>query len=122
MDTSRQAKLKLTKSRVFKSEIPYEIITLEDKINGDEYDFNIYDDCDVPFLNDKTEMGKVIRKTIIDGDIDDDCATDNEQKEDAKEMMRKELLGAITKYQQEKKDGTVECYIKNLNNKRFNHQ
>ena len=122
MDTSRQAKLKLTKSRVFKSEIPYEIITLEDTINGDEYDFNIYDDCDVPFLNDKTEMGKVIRKTIIDGDIDDDCATDNEQKEDAKEMMRKELLGAITKYQQEKKDGTVECYIKNLNNKRFNHQ
>ena len=45
-------------------------------------------------------MGKVIRKTIIDGDIDDDCATDNEKKEDAKEMIRKELLGAITKYQQ----------------------
>lgn len=76
---------------MFKQEIPYDIITLEDKITGQATDFNIYEDSDVPFLNDKTEMGKVIRKTIIDGEIDDDCATDEEQMEDAKDMMLKEL-------------------------------
>ena len=98
MDNSTHRTSKPTKSRVFKPEIPYDVITLEDKLTGEEHDFNIYDDCDVPFLNNKSEMGKVIRKTIIDGDIDDDCATDEEQIEDAKDMMRKELLSAINKY------------------------
>jgi hypothetical protein len=35
--------------------------------------FNLYNDKDLPFLNAKTEMGTVIRTTIIDGDVDDDC-------------------------------------------------
>ncbi len=83
---------------MFKAEIPYDIITLEDKLTGEGTDFNIYEDSDLPFMNDKTEMGKEIKKTIIDGDIDDDCATDEEQMEDAKEMMLKELFGAISKY------------------------
>lgn len=35
--------------------------------------FQLYQDKDLPFLNSSTEMGTVIRKTIIDGDVDDDC-------------------------------------------------
>lgn len=72
----------------------------------------------MPFLNDKSDMGKIIRKTIIDGDIDDDCATDEEQLEDAKEMMHDHLLEAINKYHQERRDGTLDNYIKNINYKR----
>lgn len=29
-------------------------------------------------MNVKTEMGTIIKKTIIDGDVDDDCQTDEE--------------------------------------------
>jgi len=43
-------------------------------------------------------MGVIIRKTIIDGDVDDDCATDGEQKNDAKDMLKNELATAINKY------------------------
>jgi len=83
---------KETRSRVFKHRVKHEILSLEDKKNGDLVDFHIYDEKDVPFLNDKSEMGKVIRKTIIEGDIDDDCQTDEEQLDDAKGMMHQQLL------------------------------
>lgn len=42
-------------------------------------------------MNVKSEMGTVIKKTIIDGDVDDDCQTDEEQRCDAKSMLRSEL-------------------------------
>ena len=72
-DSRPLRKSKETKSRVFKNRIPHDLITFEDKVSGDLIDFNLYEQRDVPFLNDKSEMGKIIRKTIIDGDIDDDC-------------------------------------------------
>lgn len=36
-------------------------------------------------------MGTIMRKTIIDGDVDDDCMTDEEQKNDARGMLKIEL-------------------------------
>lgn len=36
-------------------------------------------------------MGIIMRKTIIDGGVDDDCQTDGEQKNDAKDMLKNEL-------------------------------
>lgn len=77
--------------------------------------FQLYQDKDLPFLNSSSEMGTVIRKTIIDGDVDDDCQTDQEQRSDAKEMLRNELTLAINKYLGDKKDGTQANFIKNLN-------
>lgn len=60
-------------------------------------------------------MGVIIRKTIIDGDVDDDCQTDGEQRNDAKDMLKNELAQAINKYLQEKRDGTTANFIKNIN-------
>lgn len=61
-------------------------------------------------------MGEIMRKTIIDGDVDDDCQTDDEQKTDAKGMLKNELLTAINKYLQDKRDGTsANNFIKNVN-------
>lgn len=64
---------------------------LEDKCSGAMLDFNLYHDKDLPFMNANTEMGTIIRKTIIDGDVDDDCQTDEEQRGDAKSMLKNEL-------------------------------
>lgn len=65
-------------------------------------------------------MGTVMRKTIIDGDVDDDCQTDEDQKSDAKGMLRNELSQAINKYLSDKRDGTTANFIKNINaQKRF---
>lgn len=60
-------------------------------------------------------MGVIIRKTIIDGDVDDDCATDGEQRNDAKDMLKNELANAINKYLSDKRDGTQANFIKNIN-------
>ena len=67
--------------------------------------FSLYNDKDLPFLNSSTEMGTVIKKTIIDGDVDDDCQTDQEQRSDAKDMLKNELAQAITKFLSDKRDG-----------------
>lgn len=49
-------------------------------------------------MNAKGDMGEIMRNTIIDGDVDDDCQTDDEQKNDAKAMLKNELSMAINKY------------------------
>lgn len=86
--------------------IKFEKFSLEDKLTGEKKDFHLYKEKDLPFLNEKTEMGAVMRKTIIDGDVDDDCATDDEQMDDAKCMLKNELANAINKFLQDKKDNT----------------
>ena len=47
--------------------------------------------------------------------MDDDCQTDTEQKEDAKSMLRDEVKNAINRFLQDRRDGTAEMSIKNLN-------
>ena len=49
-------------------------------------------------------MGEVMRSAIIDGDIDDDCQSDEEQVEDAQKMLKDELIKAIAQYKEEKKE------------------
>jgi len=84
-------------------------------MTGEKKDFKLYKEKDLPFLNAKTEMGAVMRKTIIDGDVDDDCATDEEQMDDAKFMLKNELANAINRFLDDKKDNTQHIFIKNLN-------
>ena len=51
----------------------------------------------------------------------DDCLTDDEQLRDAKAMVNEDLKKAVNEFKREKRDGTVELYVKNLNTyKRFN--
>jgi hypothetical protein len=57
----------------------------------------------------------MIRKNIIQGSVDYDCQTDEEQRDDAKRMLRDEVRSAIGKFLQDKKDGVAEANIKNLN-------
>ena len=47
--------------------------------------------------------------------MDDDCQTDDEQRSNAKNMLRSEVDKAITKFMQDKRDGTIEVSIKNFN-------
>ena len=52
--------------------------------------------------------------------MDDDCQTDDEQRSNAKNMLRSEVEKAITKFMQDKRDGTIEVSIKDFNlKKRF---
>lgn len=78
----------------------------------------MYHESDLPFLDPRNASSALIRDNIIRGEVDDDCQTDDEQKNDAKKMLRREIDQAITKYQQEKRDGTAEMSIKNLNLKK----
>jgi hypothetical protein len=88
---------------------------LEDKCTGQKVNFSLYSDKDLPFLNSNSEMGTVIRKTIIDGDVDDDCQTDQEQRSDAKDMLKNELAQAISKFLSDKRDGIQANFVKNIN-------
>ena len=47
------------------------------------------------------------------GEVDDDCQTDDDQREDAKRMLRSEVKQAINKFLQDKRDATVDREIKN---------
>ena len=78
--------------------IDYEILELEDKLSGTIHDFHVYNDADLPFLNPRNEGSSLIRQNLIHGEVDDDCQTDDEQKEDAKGMLRNEAKTAILKY------------------------
>ncbi len=71
---------------------------MEDKLTGCDVAFSIVEDKDLPFMNAKGDMGEIMRNTIIDGDVDDDCQTDDEQKNDAKAMLKNELTMAINKF------------------------
>lgn len=100
--------------------INHEMLELVDKVTNDIHDFRLYHDEDLPMLNSKTEASAMIRKNIIQGSVDDDCQTDEDQRDDAKRMLRDEVRSAIGKFLQDKKDGVAEANIKNLNlTKRF---
>lgn len=95
--------------------IDSEVFELSDKLTGVINEFTVYNERDLPFLNPRNASSALIRDNIIRGDVDDDCQTDDEQKCDAKKMLRREVEQAITKYLQDKRDGTAEINIKNLN-------
>ena len=97
----------------YKSRVKHEKMFLEDKMTGDSHDFALYYDKDLKFLK-----SALIMDNIIDGDVDDDCQTDNDQKEDSKKMLRTEVANAINKYLQDKRDGTKDMLVKNINIKK----
>lgn len=41
-------------------------------------DFLLFNDSDLPFLSKNNEQNSIILQNIIDGDMDDDCQTDEE--------------------------------------------
>jgi len=89
-------------------------------LTGVIHDFKIFNESDLPFLDPRKNQSYLIRDNIIRGEVDDDCQTDDEQRIDAKKMMKNEVEKAITKYFQDKRDNTCEMNIKNLNlKKRF---
>ena len=102
-----------SKWRGGKKRVRYELLELTDKVSGETLDFNVYQDCDLPFLN--ARESHLIKQNIIQGEVDDDCQTDDEQQEDAKTMLREAVKTAVNKFMQDKKDGTAEYNVKNLN-------
>ena len=58
----------------------------------------MYEDRQLPFLDPDREENHIIIKNIIDGDMDDDCQTDDDQRIDALSMMKNELHKAISTY------------------------
>ena len=43
------------------------------------------------FLDPETEIGRQISKSIVQADFDDDCATDEDMKNNAQRILQKEL-------------------------------
>jgi tRNA(Ile)-lysidine synthase TilS/MesJ len=87
-------------------------------------EFSRYNDWDLPFLSDpKNEACAMMRKNIIHGEVDDDCQTDDDQRENAKNMLRDEIKNTVNRFIEDKRDGTVEHQIKNFNlKKRFSKE
>ncbi len=81
-----------------RTSIDCELFELTDKLTGDIHDFTMYNESDLPFLDPKNAQSALIRDNIIRGDVDDDCQTDDEQRSDAKKMLRREVDSAITKF------------------------
>ena len=98
--------------------IEYELFELSDKLTGVIHDFPVYNESDLPFLDPRNQQSSLIHDNIIRGDVDDDCQTDDEQRVDAKRMLKNEVEKAINKYFQDKKDNVCEINIKNLNIKK----
>jgi len=77
------------------------LVDLEDETTGDSKYFNLYRDADLAFLRDK---GGMMRTNAIQGEMDDDCQTDEEQIEDAKEHLVEHLEQAVEHMEADRKD------------------
>jgi len=69
MGSSYKLKLRSCKEKEYK----HQLFSLEDKRTGEDFDFLLYNDQDVPFLKKNVPENQVILTNIIDGDMDDDC-------------------------------------------------
>lgn len=87
-------------------------------MTGVIHEFKMYNETALPFLDPRKSSSHIIRDNIIRGEVDDDCATDEEQETNAKRMLKNEVEKAINKYFQDKKDNICEQNIKNLNIKK----
>jgi hypothetical protein len=65
-------------------------------------------------LDKSTKIGNQISKSIVQAEFDDDCATDDDMKDNAIRILQRDLKSSIEKFQNDKK------LVKNLNlHKRF---
>lgn len=68
---------------------------------------------DLPFLSKDTEIGLQLREAVIDAEMDDDCQTDDELAEKAKQMLSNNLSDAIETFARHRPYSDE--YIANLN-------
>ena len=60
--------------------------------------FPVYMDHQLRFLDQSTEIGRMVSKSIVQTTIDDDCATDDEIQDSSQRSLARELHLSITKY------------------------
>jgi hypothetical protein len=65
-------------------------------------------------LDENTKLGREISKSIVEAEIDDDCATDEDMKDNASRLLEKELKKGIEQYLQAKSQGEEQKLIYNL--------
>ena len=58
----------------------------------------MYDDYQLSFLDQNTNIGAEISRSIVKAEFDDDVATDDDMKNNAVRLLNKELSSAIDKY------------------------
>ena len=68
-------------------------------------------DSSLPFLDRDTDIGRQVSKSIVAADFDDDCATDDDMKDNAQKAMIRELTKGIDKYLSFKKTGNETRFI-----------
>lgn len=74
---------------------PSGTLTLERQPSGNPIDFDIYDNADLPFLDQKTEVGRMVSKNIVQSTLDDDVMTDEEMINAANKILGREVERAI---------------------------
>ena len=90
---------------------PTSEFTLQRQPSGQDVDFDLYNEEDLPFLNKKTEIGRMVSKNIVQSSLDDDVMTDEEMIECANRVLKKEVDRAIRQFT----NGLDRKYIENLN-------
>lgn len=75
-------------------------------------------DSSLQFLDRDTDIGRQVSKSIVAADFDDDCATDDDMKDNAQKAMIRELTKGIDKYLSFKKIGNETKFIQN---KQYSH-
>ena len=94
MSDSRRASHKPTMMRK-RTIWPASTFTLERQPEGTTVDFDLYDECDLPFLDKSTEVGQMVSKNIIHQALDDDVMTDDEMISCANKLLSREVEKAI---------------------------
>ena len=89
---------------------PTSTFTLERQPEGNQIDFDLYDEIDLPFLDKSTDVGRMVSKNIIEQALDDDVMTDDEMISCANKLLGREVEKAIKQFN----SGFDKSYIRNL--------
>lgn len=89
---------------------PSSTFSLERQPEGNQVDFDLYDEIDLPFLDKSTEVGRMVSTNIIQQALDDDVMTDDEMISCANKLLTREVEKAIKQFN----SGFDNSYIRNL--------
>ena len=89
---------------------PTSSFSLERQPSGNPVEFDLYDECDLPFLDKTTEVGRMVSKNIIQQALDDDVMTDDEMIGAAEKLLSREVEKSIKQFN----SGFDKSYIRNL--------
>ena len=70
-------------------------LSLERQPCGTMVDFDLYNNCDLPFLDSNTEVGRMVSQNIVQQNLDDDVMTDDEMIMCADKILKREVEKAI---------------------------